>query len=147
MLTVEASTFDRARRKRLYRRVVARLGLAAHVGELLALDVVTGRQRLSGQSHLGLRTIPVRAIIGTMDRAGDFDGEFLPRRADMAERWHRVERIVQRGQAPPIVVHELDGRYFVVDGHHRVAIARQHGIDHLEAEVTRIRTRAPLTAA
>jgi hypothetical protein len=147
MLSVDGSTFDRARRRRLYRRVAARLGLAAPVRELQALDVVTRRLRLSGQSHLGLRTIPVHAIIGTMDRAGDFDGEFLPRRPDMADRWNRVERIVRLGQAPPIVVYELDQRYFIVDGHHRVAIARQHGIDHFEADVTRIRTRTPLRAA
>jgi hypothetical protein len=42
------------------------------------------------------------------------------------------------------VVYELEGRYFLVDGHHRVAIARQRGIEYLDAEITTIRTRYPL---
>jgi ParB-like chromosome segregation protein Spo0J len=62
----------------------------------------------------------------------------------MAERWNRVERLVRAGSAPPIEVYELDRRYFVIDGHHRVAVARQRGIDHVEAVVTRLRTRLPL---
>jgi hypothetical protein len=48
------------------------------------------------------------------------------------------------GDFPPIVVYELDGRFFVVDGHHRVAIARQRGIEFIDAEITRLRSRYPL---
>jgi hypothetical protein len=48
------------------------------------------------------------------------------------------------GDFPPIVVYELDGRYFVVDGHHRVAIARQRGVEFIDAEITRLRSRYPL---
>jgi hypothetical protein len=95
------------------------------------------------QSYLGVRAIPVDSIIGTVDRRGDFDREFLPRRSDMEGRWSRVEEVVQRGDMPPIEVYEIEGRYFLVDGHHRVAVARQLGIDYIDAEITRIRTRYP----
>jgi ParB-like nuclease domain len=142
MFGVEVSTFDRARRRRVYRRLAARLGLLDRVDELLALEDATALLRPCGQAYIGVRTIAVRAIVGTVDRAGDFDGEFLPRRADMADRWYRVERVVRQGNAPPISVCELDGRYFVIDGHHRVAITRQRGIDHVEAEITRLLARA-----
>jgi hypothetical protein len=142
MFGVEVSTFDRARRRRAYRRLATRLGLLDRVDDLPALEDVTARDRPSGQAYVGVRTIAVQAIVGTVDRAADFDGEFLPRRADMADRWYRVERVVRLGTAPPISVYELDGRYFVVDGHHRVAIARQRGIDHIEAEIIRLRGRA-----
>ena len=142
MFGVEVSTFDRARRRRAIRRLAARLGLVDRVDELPALEDSSAPMRPCGQAYVGVRTIAVRAIVGTVDRAGDFDGEFLPRRADMAERWYQVERVLRQGNTPPISVYELDGLYFVVDGHHRVAIARQRGIDHLEAEITRIRGRA-----
>ncbi|MEX2407180.1 MAG: hypothetical protein WD834_07550 [Actinomycetota bacterium] len=41
-------------------------------------------------------------------------------------------------------MYEIDGRYFVVDGHHRVAIAKQRGTEFIDAEVTRLRSRTPL---
>jgi hypothetical protein len=55
-----------------------------------------------------------------------------------------VERAFDQGDFPPITVFELDGSYFVVDGHHRVAVARQRGIDYIDAEITRLRSRWPL---
>jgi hypothetical protein len=142
MFGAEPSTFDRARRRRAVRRLAARLRLLDRIDHLPALDDAIAVQRRAGQAYVGVRSIAVRAIVGTVDRAGDFDGEFLPRRADMADRWYQVECVVRRGNAPPISVYELDGRYFVVYGHHRVAIARQRGIAHLEAEITRLRGRA-----
>ena len=44
----------------------------------------------------------------------------------------------------PIKVYEVEGSYFLVDGHHRVAIAKQLGMDTIDAEVTRLETRYPL---
>lgn len=140
----DVSTFGRAWRKKTRRRVAAHVGLAHDTQELLALDEVTRRLRMFEQSYLGVRAIPVQSIVGTVDRRGEFDREFLPRRAGMEDRWNRVEDVVQKGDIPPIVVYEVDGRYFLVDGHHRVAIARQLGIDYLDAEITSVRTRYPL---
>jgi hypothetical protein len=140
----DVSTFGRAWRKKSRRRVAAQVGLARDTQELLPLDEVTRRLRLFEQRYRGVRTIPVAKIVGTVDKGHDFDAEFLPRRPAMQERWSRVERALQRGDVPPIVVYELDGRYFLVDGHHRVAVARQLGMDHLDAEVTEVSTRYPL---
>jgi hypothetical protein len=44
------------------------------------------------------------------------------------------------------VVYKLGDAYFVIDGHHRVAIARQHGADVIDAEVTELRARWHLHA-
>jgi hypothetical protein len=55
-----------------------------------------------------------------------------------------VERAFGQGDFPPITVFELDGSYFIVDGHHRVAVARQRRIDYIDAEITRLRSRWPL---
>ena len=43
-------------------------------------------------------------------------------------------------QLPPIEVQELGGAYFVADGHHRIALARERKADFIDAEVTQIRT-------
>lgn len=137
------STFDKARRKRSVRHLGRKMR-DEETKELLPLAEVTQRLRLFSQSYLGVRSIPVDRIVGTVDRSQEFDREFLPRRPEMRDRWERVERSFPDGHFPPIQVYEVDGRYFLVDGHHRVAIARQRGIESVDAEVTQIRTRFPL---
>jgi hypothetical protein len=96
------------------------------------------------QSHVGVRPIPVDHIVGTVDRIGDFDREFLPRRPQIGPRWKQVEQAFPDSDFPPIVVYEVDGRYFLVDGHHRVAIAKRRGVKTIDADITRLRTRYPL---
>jgi hypothetical protein len=64
----------------------------------------------------------------------------------MRQRWRRVEEVFPEGGFPPIVVYKLGDSYFVVDGHHRVAIARQRGMEFIDAEVTELRTRYELPA-
>jgi hypothetical protein len=135
-----SSTFGRARRREAYRRL-AGLVRRRRPQPLLPLDEVSRRLQVFEQSYVGIRPIPVSRIVGTVGRTADFDRDFLPRRPGTEERWRRVERAFGESDFPPIVVYELDGRYFVVDGHHRVAIARQRGIEYLDAEITRLRTR------
>jgi hypothetical protein len=137
------STFDRARRKKRYRRLAGAVR-DEETSELLPLGEVTRRLGLFEQAHGGIRTIPISGIVGTVDRSRDFDRDFLPRRPEIGERWKRVEQAFPGGDFPPISVYEVDGRYFLIDGHHRVAIAKQRGMDHIDAEVTRLRTRVPL---
>ena len=137
------STFPRARRREAYRRL-RRVLRRAESEPLLELDEVGRRLRVFEQSYLGVRPIPVDRIVGTVSRTGDFDRAFLPKRRDSEPRWRRVEELYADGSFPPIQVYEVGGRYFLVDGHHRVAVARQRGVDAIDAEITRLRTRFPL---
>ena len=137
------STFGRARRREAYRRL-ADVVRRRRPKPLLDLDDVGKRLRVFEQTYVGIRPIPVSRIVGTLGRTSDFDREFRPRRGDIQSRWERVERAFDQGDFPPITVFELDGSYFVVDGHHRVAVARQRGIDYIDAEITRLRSRWPL---
>jgi hypothetical protein len=57
-----------------------------------------------------------------------------------AERLRNLETAFPNADFPPIAVYELEGSYFVADGHHRVALSRQRGIEVITAEVTRIHT-------
>jgi len=134
------STYDRARRQKAVRRLAKAVRLE-DTQELLPLEEVTRRLRVFNQHYVGIRAIPIDRIIGTVDRSRDFDRQFLPRRAETAERWRRVESAFPGGDFPPIVVYEVAGEYFLVDGHHRVAIARQRGMETIDAEVTQLRTR------
>jgi hypothetical protein len=79
--------------------------------------------------------------VGTESRGGDFDRDFLPRRPDVGFRWRQVEEAFPDGDFPPIVVYQLGDAYFVIDGHHRVAIARQRRMETIDAEVTELKAR------
>jgi uncharacterized ParB-like nuclease family protein len=137
------STFRRARRREAYRRLSQVAG-GRDPRPLLSLDEVTKRLGAFEQSYVGIRPIPVADVVGTVSRVDDFDRDFLPKRSKIQERWRQVEQSYPESDFPPISVYEIDGRYFVVDGHHRVAIARQRGTEFIDAEVTRLRSRTPL---
>lgn len=138
--------FDRAKRKETYRRL-GRLvrGASEAEGRLLDLDEVQDRLRLFDQHYEGVSAIPVAQIVGTAGRAEDFDQQFLPRRTGMKERWRTVEQTFPQGEFPPIVVYQVDDAYFVVDGHHRVAIAKRMGVEMIDAEVTALQSRYPIS--
>ncbi|MGH2819148.1 MAG: ParB N-terminal domain-containing protein [Actinomycetota bacterium] len=136
-------TFERARRKEIYRRFT-RLVRGGTRRELLPLEEVQERLRMFEQNYVGIRPIPVKQIVGSAGRTRDFDKDFLPLRREARERWQRIERAYPDGNFPPIVAYKLGDSYFVVDGHHRVAIAKQKKADYIDAEVTEFRTRYPL---
>jgi len=137
------STFRKARRREAYRRL-SQIAGRNRSRPLLSLDEVSKRLRAFEQTYVGIRPIRVADVVGTVSRVDDFDRDFLPKRSKIQERWQSLEQTFPEGDFPPIVVYEIDGRYFVVDGHHRVAIARQRGIEFLDAEITALRSNTPL---
>jgi hypothetical protein len=137
------STFEKARRKEAYRRF-SRLVKRQGESTLVPLDELQQRLRMFEQSYVGIRPIPVDAIVGSADRASDFDNKFLPKTSRTRERWKHLERRFPAGDFPPIVVYQVDESYFVVDGHHRVAIAKAKGLATMDAEITRLRARLPI---
>jgi hypothetical protein len=140
------STFDRARRRRAYRRLAGMLGGTGGERPLLDFEEAERRLRPSARRYLGVRPIPLRQVVGTDSRGRDFDREFLPLRRELRQRWRRVEQAFPHGDFPPVVVSKLGDAYFVIDGHHRVAIARQQGAELIDAEVTELRARWHLHA-
>jgi ParB-like nuclease domain len=106
---------------------------------LLELDQAEQRLRPFGRRYVGVRAIPVDAIVGTDSRSGDFDRDFRPLRPELRLRRQRVAQRFPDGGFPPIIVNKLGDAYFVVDGHHRVAAARGLGMATIDAEVTELR--------
>ena len=112
---------------------------------LLPLAEVTERLRILGQHYVGVTPIPVARIIGSLDRAVDFDRLFRPRRAPLRNRMQALRRVFPDGVIPPITAYDVGGMYFVVDGHHRVALAHRLEMEYVDAEVTAIHTSHALT--
>jgi hypothetical protein len=84
---------------------------------------------------VGMQDIPVEQIAGSLNRNKDFDAEFRPLRDHLRERW--VDAYLQKdvNSWPPVRLHQIDGTYFVEDGHHRVSVARCTGVHFIQAEV------------
>ncbi|MFC4944631.1 hypothetical protein [Pseudonocardia sp. GCM10023141] len=108
--------------------------------DLLALDDVRRRLRIVGQTYDGLRSIEVVRIVGSLDRSSDFDRDFRPRLRRSQQRLASLREAFPEGKMPPIEAFEVGGAFFVSDGHHRVALARQDDVDFIDADVTVLET-------
>jgi hypothetical protein len=95
--------------------------------------------RPRGESYKGLQTIEVDKIIGTVDRYGDFDAEFMPKEPFTLDRWTKLRRAqLQGAEFPPIDVYQVGEVYFVKDGNHRTALAKAQGQHYLDAYVIKL---------
>lgn len=136
--------FAAARIKAFFRQVFA--FLTGQRDELLAFDEVREKLRIGGPIYRGVRTVPIDRILGSVDRYKDFDRAFLPKQDFMADRWQKVTRAwYQDVNLPPILCYKVGDVYFVVDGHHRVSVAREKGQAEIEAEVRECAVRVPVT--
>jgi nucleotide-binding universal stress UspA family protein len=137
--------FRSARQKAKLREIVARFTGAST--ELLSFDEVRHKLRAQIGSKKILKDIPIKAIIGSVNRYQDFSRDFLPRRNINEERWANIEAANQSLIGlPPIEAYQIDEAYFVSDGNHRVSVASQLGSTEIQAYVTEVHTRVPLTA-
>jgi hypothetical protein len=116
-------------------------------GRLLELGYATERLRPSRRRYLGVRAIEVASIVGTEGRGDDFDASFSPLRPHLRARVRQLARAFPTSNFGPISVEKLGDAYFVVDGHHRVAVARQRGMETIDAEVTELTARWHLSAS
>lgn len=88
---------------------------------------------------VGMRTVDVNRIVGSVGRVAEFDANFQPlgHNPVLHDRFRRVLRMMRAGESlPPIELYKLRRWYYVLDGHHRVGAARRLGTETLEAEVT-----------
>jgi hypothetical protein len=112
--------------------------------DLLELEDVERRLRPFARHYLGVRAVPLKHVVGTEGRAAAFTREFEPRHRFSRDRLRSLEAAFPDGGFPPIVAVKLGETYFVIDGHHRVALARRNGGEMIDADVTEFVARVPL---
>jgi uncharacterized ParB-like nuclease family protein len=125
--------WDRARRKLFYQRVI-RFFKQCPV-DLLSFEKVRSGLRLGQKFERGLQEIPLDRIRGSVGRYDDFSTACLPRKRHLRQRRERVDVAMRAGKTPPIEVYQVGESYFVLDGNHRVSVARQLGLETIEAYV------------
>jgi hypothetical protein len=141
--------FARARRAQLLAGLGRRLRREPDdVALILPFDEVVAALGIVGETELGLKTIKLDSVVGTVDRTGDFDRRFRPTTPRVRGRWQRIAAALRRGESfPPISVYRVGDLHFVRDGHHRVSVAKSLGREDVDAYVTEVRTRVGIDDA
>lgn len=138
------SDFSRARFKSFINQVFS--VLSGKRNNLLSYDDIKEKLRIGGPIYQGVRTVRVDQIAGSLNRYHEFDSTFLPKEDQLASRWQKVDRAFYEDvHLPPVVLYKVGQVYFVVDGHHRVSVARGQGQEFIEAEVRECATRVNIT--
>jgi hypothetical protein len=138
--------FDAARFRAFRRALLGTLTRRAR--GLVSFDDVLRAAGPEGRAFAGVHEIPLDRVIGSAAapaKSGDFDPAFLPVDRRMRDRWTRIYRaMVEGGELPPIDVYKVGDNYYVIDGHHRVSVARSLRRESINAHVVDVKTRAPL---
>jgi uncharacterized ParB-like nuclease family protein len=138
--------FDAAR-FRAFRRSVGAI-LTGRARRLQSLEPLLAAAGTEGRSFGGVQEIPLDRVVGSAapeSRKMDFDPAFLPVNRRLRDRWTRIYlAMVEGDELPPIDVYKVGDYYYVIDGHHRVSVARNLGRETINARVIEVRTRAPL---
>ncbi len=136
--------FRRARQKAAIEGILARL--SGESTELLSYEEVRQKLRAVESNKTVLRDIPLDAIVGSVGRNQDFTRSFLPRFDSDQERWAGVMSAATGPIGlPPIDVYQIGEAFFVLDGNHRVSVARELGAKTIQAFVREVRTRVNVT--
>jgi hypothetical protein len=123
-----------ARRKLLYKEVMCFFrGCSV---DLQSFEAVRTDHDLQHFIDRGLQTIPLERVIGSVGRYEDFSDNFLPKNPKLKDRWQRVDTLMRQGKIPPVDVYQVGDAYYVVDGNHRVSVAKQRKLEMIQAYVT-----------
>lgn len=139
--------FRRARSKAAMQRFWA--GIRGRSLDLLPYDEISTKLRAVSRTDRGIKQVPLKDIVGSVNRIQDFDRNFLPLRDDDIYRWADVKTAMTSPLAkgvPPVSLYQIGDAYFVLDGNHRVSIAKEMGMETIEAYVTEIKTKVPISS-
>ena len=138
------SDFSRARLKSFLNRV--RSVVSGRPTTLLSYDEVKSALHIGGPIYRGVQTVRVDQIVGSLNRYHQFDRAFLPVEDRIGSRWQSVDRaFYQEISLPPVLLYKIGEVYFVVDGHHRVSVAREQGQEFIDADVRECATRVNIS--
>ena len=138
--------FEKARQKAFLNDIKSTF--SGRANDLIPFHELRQRLNPEGESYRGMQTVPVAQIVGSMDRFRDFDRTFLPRKKATQGRWTRIDRAFYEDiRLPPIQLYKVGDIYFVKDGNHRVSVARERGVEFIDAEVIEGHVRVPLDSS
>jgi len=87
----------------------------------------------------GTKSVDLDKIIGSVGKYHDFDSRFRPKKQVSDKRFSRIKKAIHDGrQLPPVQLYQIRSDYYVLDGNHRVAAAKELGQTRIQADVTEL---------
>jgi len=84
--------------------------------------------------------------VGSVGRYADFTRDFLPRKSISRQRWAAVKsKTFGHIGLDPIEEYQIGEVFFVLDGNHRVSVARQQRSESIQAYVREVKTEVHLS--
>lgn len=125
-------------------------GIRGESLDLMPYDEVSSKLRAVSQTNIGIQQVPLENIVGSVNRTSDFDRNFRPLSDGDRSRWANVKAAMTSPYTtgvPPVSLYKIGEAYFVLDGNHRISIAKEMGLDSIEAYVTEVKTKVPLSSS
>jgi len=142
--TEAKSEFESARFRVLFNNLKSYI--SGKENKLLSFEEISKGLNLHNQKYLGIKTIDIDDIVGSIDRYKDFDRHFLPRKTNLEHRWSNIYSAYKKNIDLPLVkLYKAGNIYFVLDGNHRVSVAKRMGMKYIDAEVTEFTTKIPIS--
>jgi len=139
------SNFERVRRQATINRLIRRI--LNQPTELMSFDRIKRALRIHTSVYRGIKSVRVDQINGSLNRYHEFDPAFRPLASISSERWQSVSRAYYKDVSLPAVeLYQIGDVYFVVDGHHRVSVARNQGQLFIDAEVHEFKIKINFTS-
>ena len=134
------------------RALFGRLAFRKEHGDVRSFDAdVATAGGVRGRVDRGFKEVPLEKVVGSVGRTHNLRSDFFYRTGQaVTARFRRVGAALEQGvPLPPLELYKIVGkradgapaesRYYVVDGHHRVAMAKQIGMDAVDAHVVEYR--------
>lgn len=84
----------------------------------------------------GILEIPLNRIVGSVGRYHDFDKKFRIGPHLPPERLENLKNTMRAGKSlPPVKLYQIKNDYYVLDGNHRVAAAKEIGFGEIKAHI------------
>jgi hypothetical protein len=150
--------FDRARRRATWAQLTGWLhGRPSSHNRLPVLGeviIITGAaapslrqlqyERVATPGRAVEALVPIDQIVGTVEPTRCFDRHFRPTSALPRTRFERIVAEIRSGRGmDPVDLYRCGGQYYVLDGHHRIAVARALGERWILANITEVRLKHP----
>jgi hypothetical protein len=121
-------------------RILEKLGISQK-GRLKNKRVKSFRENQSMEAAFDARDrgrcqVPLDQIVGSVGRYKDFDNQFKPRQHVPPERLQIIKDLIRQGKPlPPVKLYQIKDQYFVLDGNHRIAAAKEFGWTSIDAHI------------
>ena len=144
IITEARTEFERARFSSLLNNLKSYI--SGKENKMLSFEEISKGLNLHNQRYLGMRTIDINDIVGSIDRYKDFDRFFLPVKTNLEHRWLNIYSAYKKNiDLPPVKLYKVGNIYFVLDGNHRVSVAKRMGVKYIDADVIEFTTKIPVS--